>query len=47
MKYFLIGFAIWLVVAWLPHFIKSWINAFKFRMEAKRANSNNCWMYEL
>lgn len=47
MKYFLLGLVVWFVVAWFPHFIKAWFINLKFRREAKKANSNNIWMYEV
>lgn len=46
MKYFLIGFAIWFAIAWLPQFVKSWITDWKIKRAKKRANPNDAWKYE-
>lgn len=47
MKYFLIGFAIWLALAWLPQFIKNWINCIRFKKARKNAPPCEKWIYEL
>lgn len=46
MKYFLIGFIVWLTLATLPQLIRSWIHQIQFNNEKKRAKPEDKWMYE-
>lgn len=45
MKWVLIGFGVWLLVAWLPQFVKAWIIQAKIKREKKKASENDKWMY--
>ena len=47
MKYFLIGLAVWFVLAWLPQFIRSWINGIRFKIAKKKAKPRYKWIYEI
>jgi hypothetical protein len=47
MKYFLIGFAIWFALAWLPQLIKSWFKDIRMRWKRKHCNHNDKWIYEM
>lgn len=46
MKYFLIGLAIWFVVAWIPHLIKAWFTNIRIWWAKKHASQDDQWMYE-
>lgn len=50
MKDFLIGFAIgfglWFLLAWIPQFARSWINAIRFRIARKKAKPGDKWIFE-
>lgn len=45
MKYFLIGFAIYFAIAWLPQFVRAWVLDIRYKFAKKRANENDEWMY--
>lgn len=45
MKYFLIGFGVWFLLAWFPQFVKAWIIQAKIKREKKKASENDKWMY--
>jgi hypothetical protein len=47
MKYFLIGFAIWFMVAWGTQFLKAWFMEIRFNREKKRAKGSDRWVYEI
>lgn len=47
MKYFLIGFAVWFALAWLPQFIKSWFVDISLWWKRKHANEDDKWIYEI
>ena len=46
MKYFLIGFAVWFAIAWLPQFIRAWVMDIRIWWEKKHAKRDKKWMYE-
>ena len=46
MKYFLIGFAVWFAIAWLPQFIRAWFLEIVYQWEKKHAKRDKKWMYE-
>ncbi len=45
MKWVLIGFGVWFLVAWFPQFVKAWIIQAKIKREKKKASENDKWMY--
>ncbi len=47
MKYFLIGFAIYFAVMWLPWFVRGWVAEWQYRRAKKRADEDDEWMYEV
>lgn len=47
MKYFLIGLAVWFALAWLPQFVRSWINKIRFSIAKKRAGEDDKWAFEV
>ena len=47
MKYFLIGFGIWFIVTWFPHFLKAWFLNIRLWRKRKHANHNEKWIYEV
>ena len=46
MKSFLIYFAIYLAIAWLPQFAKSWIVNIRLWWKRKHCKSNDKWVYK-
>ncbi|MBQ5930004.1 MAG: hypothetical protein IIX02_04350 [Clostridia bacterium] len=47
MKYFLIGFAVYFAVAWLPQFARCWINGIRYKIGKKKAKPCDKWAYEI
>lgn len=45
MKYFLIGFAIYFAIAWLPQLIKAWAIKIRYRLAKKRACEDDEWIF--
>ena len=47
MKAFLIGLAIYFVLAWLPQLMRAWWLQLKYHVKRKRATDEERWMYEV
>ena len=47
MKYFLIGFGIWFMLAWFPQFVRAWIIDIRLLWKRKHANRDEKWIYEV
>lgn len=47
MKYFLIGFAIWFALAFLPQLIKAWIWEAIFQWKKRHYKGDDAWTYHI
>lgn len=50
-KSFLIGFAItfglYFLIAWVPWFMRDWINQIKYKRAKKKSDENNEWIFKI
>ena len=47
MKYFLIGFAVYFALAWLPQLAKYWWFRIVYAWKRKHADHDEKWLYEV
>ena len=47
MKYFLIGFALWFAIGWLPQLVRAWIIEAHLAYQRKHYKGDDAWTYHM
>lgn len=42
-----VGFILYFAIAWLPWFVRDWINQWKYKRAKKKSGENDEWMYDI